>query len=234
MPPARVAARRRLDATSPENDHRVAPTEGRSPIQERAHRTRSRILRTAAAVFARSGYDGVSLNDIIDESGLTKGAFYFHFRSKEELAVAVFRERQAELLAGIQKAVRPEDDALGQLRAMLRARARLLDEDPSLRCFLRIAADLVSRFGPGSEFARSYKVPIRMLTEIVARGQREGVLRPKLDPRAAAETIFAALLGADELSKMLSGGADLRRRTDAWFEVLSRGLSPGSGRRRRK
>jgi len=208
----------------------------RRPVQERARRTRARILDLAAAEFARAGYDGASLNGIVRKSGLTKGAFYFHFRSKEDLALAVFRAKQAELVSGIRKAARPGDDALAQLRAMLRARARLLTEEPSLRCFLRIASDLGLKFGPGSEFAQTYEVPIRTFTGVVRRGQREGGIRRSLKPRAAAQAIFSALLGADELTKMLSGGADLRRRTDDWMEVMLVGLrapEPRSSRPRR-
>jgi AcrR family transcriptional regulator len=43
------------------------------------------ILLTAFRMFAEQGYDGVSLNNIIKETGLTKGGVYYHFSSKEEL-----------------------------------------------------------------------------------------------------------------------------------------------------
>src|SRR5690606_3274636 len=57
--------------------------------QERARRTRAAIIRSAAVEFGKSGYAAASLNRILEGSRATKGAMYFHFDSKEELAKAV-------------------------------------------------------------------------------------------------------------------------------------------------
>lgn len=63
--------------------------------QERAEATRDSVLRGAAGVFLRLGYANASLSEIIAESQVTKGALYFHFGSKEELARAVIDEGSA-------------------------------------------------------------------------------------------------------------------------------------------
>ena len=60
--------------------------------QERARRTRAAIVESAAIEFARRGYGAASVNAILEHSGATKGAMYFHFDSKEELARAVLAE----------------------------------------------------------------------------------------------------------------------------------------------
>lgn len=59
----------------------------------RADATRRQILRAASHQFARRAYHDVGLDDILAEAELTKGAMYFHFRSKHALAVAII-ERQ--------------------------------------------------------------------------------------------------------------------------------------------
>ncbi len=56
--------------------------------QERAIRTRRAILEAAASLFDEHGYEGASTTDIIMRSGLTRGALYHHFPSKESIAVA--------------------------------------------------------------------------------------------------------------------------------------------------
>src|SRR6266508_3236138 len=71
----------------------VKPANG-APVTDRGEATRRRILDVAARSFAEHGFRGNSLNDIVRESGLTKGAFYFHFPSKEALALAVFQDKQ--------------------------------------------------------------------------------------------------------------------------------------------
>ena len=51
--------------------------------------TKSRILKATRTLYSTHGCDGTTLEDIITASGITKGAFYHHFRSKQELGMAV-------------------------------------------------------------------------------------------------------------------------------------------------
>lgn len=52
-------------------------------------RTKEHLIQCAALLFWRSGYNATGINDILNTSGLTKGSFYFYFKSKKELAAAV-------------------------------------------------------------------------------------------------------------------------------------------------
>ena len=68
--------------------------------REKAAESRARIVETAARLFREKGFDGVGLDTIMKEAGLTHGGFYGHFSSKEDLAAeAVVRvfEQGAEL-----------------------------------------------------------------------------------------------------------------------------------------
>jgi AcrR family transcriptional regulator len=195
-----------------------------APVQERARRTRERILEAAAVAFARDGYEATSLNAVIRASGLTKGAFYFHFPSKEELALATFRHKQRHVVERTLAEAEEAHDAIAELRAVISIRARLYAEDPSARCILRIGAELGAKAGPDSEFARFQELTIESFADIVRRGQAEGTMRAGLDPREAGEAIFAALIGADRVSRFLSGGADLERRGLALVDLLLQGL----------
>ncbi|NEB66371.1 helix-turn-helix transcriptional regulator, partial [Streptomyces fulvissimus] len=64
-------------------------------MQERARATRRSLLEAAALLFAEQGYAGTSVNDISARSGRTSGAVYFHYASKEGLALAVVKDRFA-------------------------------------------------------------------------------------------------------------------------------------------
>ncbi|MFD6749883.1 TetR family transcriptional regulator, partial [Streptomyces anthocyanicus] len=55
--------------------------------QDRAIRTRQTILDAAAQVFEKQGYQAATITEILKVAGVTKGALYFHFQSKEELAL---------------------------------------------------------------------------------------------------------------------------------------------------
>ncbi len=67
-----------------------------APQQERARRTRAAIVESAAAEFSKRGYAAASINAILEHSNATKGAMYFHFDSKEDLARAVLEEGSSD------------------------------------------------------------------------------------------------------------------------------------------
>lgn len=210
----------------PMSRSQTAPDEARAePKQARARRTRTRILEIAAAAFAQGGYEGTSLNDIVRASGFTKGAFYFHFDSKEKLALATFLHKRQQLLERTLATVGEQPDALAELAEALRTRVRLLTEDPSLQCVLRLGAELGAVAGPESEFSRHHEFTIEYFTGLVRRGQAEGLVRPELDPRATGEGLFAAVVGTDRVSRLLSGRADLGRRTEDMLGLLVNGLA---------
>jgi AcrR family transcriptional regulator len=54
---------------------------------------RDKILDAAARVFAREGYRGATIDAVLEEAGFSKGAFYWHFRSKDDLVSALLAER---------------------------------------------------------------------------------------------------------------------------------------------
>ncbi|MDD7814922.1 TetR/AcrR family transcriptional regulator [Mycolicibacter sinensis] len=75
------------------------------PTDRRADATRQQIIRAAAHQFAQRPYHDVGLDDILADAELTKGAMYFHFRSKHALALAVIDEQLARAGAAVQALV---------------------------------------------------------------------------------------------------------------------------------
>lgn len=199
--------------------------------QGRAERTRARIIDAAAAAFAERGFDGVSFNEMVRESGLSKGAFYFHFSSKEDLALSAFRAKQEQLLARLAAEPLPAKIA-DRVRVMLHRRALLLADDPALGCVTRLGSELNLRSAPGSVYASFHDDALVAIAALVAEGQRAGEFRADLDPEGAARVIFAAIVGIDSLSLLTSGGKDLASRNDELTDVLLHGLIGPGGRAR--
>ena len=205
--------------------------------QPRAEQTRSLIIETAARAFAQHGYDGVSLNDLITATGMSKGAFYFHFPSKEQVALAAFRAKQRELIDQLTAAGDPASSLADQVRRILRRRAQLLTGDPSLRCVIRLGSDLSARSGPDSEYASFQDLAVEGIADLIGQGIRSGEFGPQLEPRAAARAIFAWIVGMDSLSLLASDAKDLPERTEEVLELLIPALTarprPGPARRSR-
>ncbi len=84
--------------------------------KERQARTRSSLIDSAGRVFSERGMQGASIDQVAEQAGYTKGAFYANFKSKEELFLAMLDERFAELSAEIDGAVGPEGEPEEQAR----------------------------------------------------------------------------------------------------------------------
>ncbi len=192
---------------------------------ERAEETRALVIETAALAFAQHGYERAALSEIASASGLTKGALYHHFASKEELALAVFRHEQETLVEQIVAATAGTRGALAALRAAFRVRAEVLRDVPAARAVLRLGAEFRVDAAPGSVFAEYQELAFEAFAEIVRRGQEEGDVRADLDPRATAEHIFAAMVGMDDVSTFLSDLDDLPQRTEGLLDLIVDGLA---------
>ncbi|HEY1133712.1 MAG TPA: TetR/AcrR family transcriptional regulator [Nocardioides sp.] len=107
--------------------------------------SRARIIAAAAGVFVRLGYDKARMADVVEASGLTKGSVYFHFESKEALAVAVLSERHAHWLDRVRTRLATAAPGVGRLEALLRAMLDLHAEDPDAWVISRLAHNLAEQ-----------------------------------------------------------------------------------------
>lgn len=83
---------------------------------ERRASTVGAITRAARNLFSKRGFTEASVDEIVARSGVTKGAFYHHFRSKEELFRGVLEERQQALSAEVLAAAATGGDALERVK----------------------------------------------------------------------------------------------------------------------
>ena len=80
--------------------------------QTRSELTRRKIIDAAVELFNEFGYTNTGLGDIVERAGMTKGALYHHFNSKEALAVAIIEEASDILLKTFQAITRSSAPAL--------------------------------------------------------------------------------------------------------------------------
>jgi AcrR family transcriptional regulator len=101
--------------------------------QERSVHTRSQLLKAARKVFARDGFERARLEDIAEEAGKTRGAFYAHFKDKEDVFFAIFEEdiarAQQQLASGLNPASSREkrlDALVAHFTSIIEDRNRML------------------------------------------------------------------------------------------------------------
>ncbi|KQV98913.1 ScbR family autoregulator-binding transcription factor [Streptomyces sp. Root369] len=187
--------------------------------QERAEVTRSAILDGAARAFDAEGYHGTSLGDIVKEAGVTKGALYFHFGSKEELAQALVDE-QFSALEPVTDTAKP---GVQTVIDIVHTMARLLVADVRVRAGIRLVIDQSSKTGLVSE---PYTRWIELFRECLVQAQQRGDVKADLDPGRVARLIVGSWTGLQLSSQVLSGRADLTEETTLMWEMLLPSIVP--------
>jgi len=169
--------------------------------------TRDQILNAASRLIHVQGYQSTSLDDVLRESGLGKGNFYYYFKSKEELGYAIIdRIRRAFIERGLEPAFADADaDPVGQLHAFF---DRVLDSQRQRNCVGGCAmGNLASELsdvheGFRQQLAGIFDVYRDHLAETIRRGQRTGCLRPDADAVRVAQFLVGGLEGAILLGKV--------------------------------
>jgi AcrR family transcriptional regulator len=166
-------------------------------LDRRADATRLQILLAASHEFARKSYSQVSLDDILAHAQVTKGAMYFHFRSKHELAVAII-DQQTQL----------GHDAMTEL---LSRRLSGLETLIDISCLIvgRDIGDYVGRAGlnllesigrADGVQARVFGEWISAFAEVIQRAITEGDVLADRDPEDIGRLLISAFVGLRQTS----------------------------------
>ena len=174
----------------------------------KAEATRNRILEAADRLFYRHGYHATGLDAIIREAGITKGNFYYYFKSKEALALAVLEwhfeltSRETATLLG-----EPRLDPLDSLFAMLEGIAgrqhAQADEGAICGClFGNFTLEMSADSDPvRRKVAAIFERYRKTIAAMLRRAQKAGEVPMSLDPDSEAHVILSLIEGAILLDK---------------------------------
>ncbi|RVW08952.1 TetR/AcrR family transcriptional regulator [Prescottella agglutinans] len=178
--------------------------------------TRQQIISGAARMFERSGFEGASLGDIVDGAGTTKGALYFHFRSKDELARVVIDEHHRMSVDTVRAISRTGASPLRQLVMLCHEMGRQIVHDPIARAGSRLTLELSGADGPD----RPYVEWIESSRLIVESGVSTGEIAPTVEPDALARFLSGSFTGVQLVSQVLARREDLEQRIDEMWSLL--------------
>lgn len=186
------------------------------PLQARAEATRRRILDSAVDLFSELGYGETGLADVLARAGVSKGAFYYHFDSKEAVAVAIIEDYRSRNAAAVFEHIDMSAPLLDRMIVATFVSAAILESDKTAR----IGNQLLQALGQVSSVAS--RIYSEWTAEFVANltnairniGPRDGV-----NPAEFAEATWAAILGCHLLSSALSDDPHARL-SRAWRAML--------------
>ena len=192
--------------------------------QRRAEETRARILASAEACFARGGYDTTGVAEICQQAGVTKGALYHHFPTKQSLFLALLRDWLERLDVGFE-ALRASAPTVPDGLLSMASMTRLIFEEGHGRLPMFLEFWVQASHDPDvwQATVEPYRRYRDLFVEIVRAGIAESTLRP-VDADTAAVVIVALAIGLLLQGLLDPEGADWGLTMENGMQMLLDGL----------
>jgi TetR/AcrR family transcriptional regulator, transcriptional repressor for nem operon len=166
---------------------------------KRSDTTRDQILRAAAHQFAQRPYYAVGLDDILAEAQLTKGAMYFHFRSKHALALAIVDEQTGNAAESVKNLLARKLSGLESLIDV----SYLVAVGDMTQDVTRASFNLLESVGRTEKLqTRLLGGWIQVMSEIAQRGIAEGDIVEQADPEDIGRLLVSIYVGMRQASNL--------------------------------
>ena len=200
------------------------------PRQVRSEVTRRKIIDAAVDVFGEVGYAAAGWGTIIERTGMTKGALYHHFDSKDSLASAIIEEGSETLVVAFRNVCASSSPGLENMIHGTFAVATVLSSNKMVRAAEQLTAALSGFNKAAGHFCASL---VELMTAEARRAAAEGDLREALAPAVVGESVVGAMFGTRLLSSAIAAkgraGDDVNKeligRTGRMWELLLRGIA---------
>ncbi len=189
----------------------------------RADATRQQILRAASHQFARRPYHDVGLDDILAEAELTKGAMYFHFKSKHALAVAIIDGQTGDGAVAVQDLL---TRGLSGLETLIDFSYLIAIKDIKtdvVRAGLNLMESIGLSDGPQEKLFERW---IKALATVAEQAKAEGDIHQECDPHDVGRLMVSLHMGLRKTSNLDDPERFLRDLEKGWSLLLTGMLQP--------
>jgi len=188
----------------------------------RSAETRKRIMQAAIARFSALGYNAASVDDVCAKAGVSKGAFYYHFESKQALFLGLLEDWLAGLDRAMQAATKPTvPETLMHLTTMLPMMMG------SAQDRLGIWLEFWLQASRDKAIWRATIAPYRhyrdLFSQMIKQGIAEGTLKV-VDPDATAQAILSMAVGLFLQSVLDPKGADWQKTAKQSMQIVMAGM----------
>jgi AcrR family transcriptional regulator len=198
--------------------------------KEQAAETRQALLDAALRVFSRQGYAATRLEDVAQEAGVTRGAIYWHFKSKADLyntLVAEVSLRSDQVVSRARAAA--DGSTLDMLRRIMVGLLEFTEEDEQYRAVMELTV-LKTEVTPELEEGMRLKVEglrsvEQTLVKAIRLGQQSGEIRADLEPIDGARAYMAYLNGAILIWLLDQRAFSLKAEASRLADVYIRGIA---------
>lgn len=195
------------------------------PRQDVSDQRRHQILDAATAVFSRLGFERARMDDIAEEAGVSKGALYLYYKSKDAIIATLLKFFFDQAIKQIRTLATDKGSVIEQLITMTRQLTREVEAmvtlQPVTLQFYAIAARNASVRQQLNAYFAEY---LTIIEAIIRRGIAQGELRADLNATEVATTLSALYEGLALLWIINPQGADWQYQVDASVRQLLQGL----------
>lgn len=195
--------------------------------KNKGENTRQQIVEKATTLFTKNGYNHTSLSQILKATGLAKGGFYFHFKSKEALGIAVIQSLEDCWKKQILPQLLQGKSAKEKLDLMFYSPGDCSSSEFRPTMLLLILA--TEMLEVNDKFSKMLSQIIKgwwtMIEAIIEEGKLEKLFREEIDATAVAAIILSNIMGANLLA-LLNGSSDIYyKQLSSLKSVLFEGIS---------
>ncbi|NIM94529.1 MAG: TetR family transcriptional regulator [Anaerolineales bacterium] len=196
--------------------------------KEEALVTRENILSAALQVFSQNGYSATRLEDIARAAGVTRGAIYYHFGSKEELYIALVTERSAGINQLAEEIITKGGTPIETLRRFLVRMFEYAEEDEEYRALLELTVSKVE-LTEGLETIMKDTIKGRRqlaayFQELLRQGIQAGEIRSDLPVETASYALISFMNGVGLIWIQDQKALSIRKNAEALADVILKGI----------
>ena len=200
-----------------------------APVTKKRRReeTRQKLLDSAFSVFATHGYERATVDEIVRDAGFSKGAFYVHFESKDDLFWAMLEGRIEYLQETMRGALDTTQSVADNERRILEAIFALDKKDkhwPAL--FVEFVAHAARNERVREKLHEMYQRWHRFTVEMLEAGRKAGRVREDLDIEFMASVTMALIEGSLMQSRLAPESVSLDKMVEPLSRLLGEWLEP--------
>lgn len=187
--------------------------------QKQAQETKRRLYEAATALIQAKGFSDINIKDITDLAGVSKGTFYTHFKSKEDLILYIFT-RSDEFFEKVYGKVKDLDFAYAMVQFVTLSFIEIEKRGKEVMKALAAsypAVDYKSVYGEDREL-------VRCLRKLLEKGKEQGAIRENLEIEELLHMCIATLIGVELLWAFSGDDHKLSSRMEQQISVLVRGM----------
>ena len=194
--------------------------------QEDYNAIHKKIMNASEKLFAQKGYNGTSMNDIVEASGQSKGAIYNHFESKERLFLSLLEKQTILGLSQLKETFTAKDTVVEKLRKVLDLTMINCCDCPRdvgrMQLEFMIAASRIKSLK--SDMKNRYKTIHSFIHELIDEGIKNGEFKSEIDLESLTSLLFATLDGLGLQYATLEIEFDSQRLKDAFLKMVFEGI----------